>query len=614
MKPWKENGTAISSEEVNFLVYRYLQESGFAHSAFTFAYESQITKSSVAEAQVAPGMLITFLQKGLAYVGIEEHLNEDGSESRCDVDFSLLKAHVCGVRRNAVEGGGSGSGKKKRGADDDNDNDNNRRGAGAGGEGFHRGGREGATGGGGGGSAAGDRSHNDDHTGRETNGGADASGRVGGHGHKGAAAGAAAGGANMANTGEAMEVDTGEERGYGEENGGAGAAAAGGVAAGAVAANGEGAMGISIGDGLKGGPAGCDEIPDGDVAVLNNHHSEVFMCAWNPKYDLLASGSGDSTARIWQISPKLRGSKVAEEASRTSMVLKHSKEVGDKNKDVTTLEWNREGTLLATGSYDGVARIWSQDGALQHTLEAHEGPIFSLKWNDKGNFLLSGSSDKSAIVWDVARGDVQQQFRFHEAPTLDVDWKDDLTFATCSTDKAIHTCVIGEEYPRQTFTGHCDEVNAIKWDPSGTFLASCSDDYTAKIWKMGQTSCVHNLEEHDKEIYTIKWSPRPEKKLLLASASFDATVKLWDVHAGKVVSTLQRHQDPVYSVAFSPSGDYLVSGSFAGHLYIWSVKDGTLVKSYQGEGDIFEVAWNFREDRIAACFSTSTVCVMDWRM
>ncbi|CAN0548520.1 unnamed protein product, partial [Ectocarpus sp. 8 AP-2014] len=29
--------------------------------------------------------------------------------------------------------------------------------------------------------------------------------------------------------------------------------------------------------------------------------------------------------------------------------------------------------------------------------------------------------------------------------------------------------------------GHCDEVNAIKWDPSGTFLASCSDDYTAKV-------------------------------------------------------------------------------------------------------------------------------------
>lgn len=34
-------------------------------------------------------------------------------------------------------------------------------------------------------------------------------------------------------------------------------------------------------------------------------------------------------------------------------------------------------------------------------------------------------------------------------------------------------------------------------------------------------------------------------------------------------------------LVFKTAGDYLVSGSFAGHLYIWSVKDGTLVKSYQ---------------------------------
>jgi transducin (beta)-like 1 len=25
------------------------------------------------------------------------------------------------------------------------------------------------------------------------------------------------------------------------------------------------------------------------------------------------------------------------------------------------------------------------------------------------------------------------------------------------------------------------EVNAIKWDPTGSFLASCSDDWTAKV-------------------------------------------------------------------------------------------------------------------------------------
>lgn len=39
------------------------------------------------------------------------------------------------------------------------------------------------------------------------------------------------------------------------------------------------------------------EIPPSKATVLRGHESEVFICAWNPSTDLLASGSGDSTAR-----------------------------------------------------------------------------------------------------------------------------------------------------------------------------------------------------------------------------------------------------------------------------------------------------------------------------
>lgn len=128
------------------------------------------------------------------------------------------------------------------------------------------------------------------------------------------------------------------------------------------------------------------------------------------------------------------------------------------------------------------------------------------------------------------------------APTLDVDWRNHNTFATCSTDKRIHVCRIGEQKPIKTFTGHNDEVsehqqlmsckrkhvdmtasgcicqpfssrrhvsliqndagiayrpavapgrcrdcccvlqvNAIRWDPQSKLLASCSDDTTAKV-------------------------------------------------------------------------------------------------------------------------------------
>ena len=90
---------SVTSDEVNFLIYRYLQESGFSHSAFTFAYESLVTKSAVTAGDLPPGALISLLQKGLQYVEIEAHLNEDGSKRDCPDPFALLMPYT--VRKRA---------------------------------------------------------------------------------------------------------------------------------------------------------------------------------------------------------------------------------------------------------------------------------------------------------------------------------------------------------------------------------------------------------------------------------------------------------------------------------------------------------------------------------
>ncbi|KAG7280745.1 hypothetical protein CRUP_037675, partial [Coryphaenoides rupestris] len=358
------------------------------------------------------------------------------------------------------------------------------------------------------------------------------------------------------------------------------------------------------------------EIPQNKAMVLRGHESEVFICAWNPVSDLLASGSGDSTARIWNLSEN-------SSSSSTQLVLRHCIREGGQdvpsNKDVTSLDWNSEGTLLATGSYDGFARIWTKDGNLASTLGQHKGPIFALKWNKKGNFILSAGVDKTTIIWDAHTGEAKQQFPFHSAPALDVDWQSNNTFASCSTDMCIHVCKLGQDRPIKTFQGHTNEVNAIKWDPTGNLLASCSDDMTLKIWSMKQDACVHDLQAHSKEIYTIKWSPtgpgtnNPSANLMLASASFDSTVRLWDVERGICIHTLTKHQEPVYSVAFSPDGRHLASGSFDKCVHIWNTQTGALVHSYRGTGGIFEVCWNAAGDKVGASASDGSVCVLDLR-
>ncbi|KAF5942929.1 hypothetical protein HYC85_020571 [Camellia sinensis] len=55
------------------------------------------------------------------------------------------------------------------------------------------------------------------------------------------------------------------------------------------------------------------------------------------------------------------------------------------------------------------------------------------------------------------------------APTLDVDWRNNVSFATCSTDHMIYVCKVGENRPIKTFSGH--QVGSIrstmvKWIPT----------------------------------------------------------------------------------------------------------------------------------------------------
>lgn len=74
---------SISSDEVNYLVYRYLQESGFTHAAYTFGYESFIGKTSIARGvELPPGALVSFIQKGLQYLELEANLNEVRQSSK----------------------------------------------------------------------------------------------------------------------------------------------------------------------------------------------------------------------------------------------------------------------------------------------------------------------------------------------------------------------------------------------------------------------------------------------------------------------------------------------------------------------------------------------------
>lgn len=490
---------------------------GYVHAAFTFGYESQVVKSKIDGSQIPPGALLSFVQRGVNFVEIEESIADENKDvqgtSAMDGVTSLLEVHRCLCSHDF---------KPTRQAKQNNQTD-------------------------------------------------------------------------IAGGPTAMDVDEKEPANNVDKSGDK--------------------------NGKNGFAKPPVDIAEPEVLTLKGHTSEVFVCAWNPRTSVLASGSGDSTARVWPIPSSFPApSSASAAAAAQPLVLAHSQEKKDgtlmmrrKANDVTTLDWNTAGTMLATGSYDGCARIWTEHGELKHTLVMHKGPLFSLKWNRKGNYILTGSVDHTTAVWNSDTGKLVKQFTFHNAPTLDVDWKDDETFASCSTDKMIYICAIDSNYPVKTYEGHEDEINCLKFDPSGGLLASCSDDYTARIWSTKSSNMVHCLREHTREVYTMQWCPNVNRRLVLATASFDSMVKMWDVNTGRCIRTLASHTDPVYSLAYSPNGQFLASGSFDRCLNIWSTKDGSLVKRLRGPGGIFEVSWNPAGDKVSACYSSNAVCVVDLR-
>lgn len=94
------------------------------------------------------------------------------------------------------------------------------------------------------------------------------------------------------------------------------------------------------------------EFENSEVLILEGHSAEVFVSSWNPQKDhILATGSGDATARIWNVN------------TLNCMVLKHY--LSDERTagcGVTTIDWDPSGKYLATGSQNGKARIWDEEG------------------------------------------------------------------------------------------------------------------------------------------------------------------------------------------------------------------------------------------------------------
>lgn len=111
---------------------------------------------------------------------------------------------------------------------------------------------------------------------------------------------------------------------------------------------------------------------------LEGHSGEVNKIEWDPDGRYLASCSDDKTVRVWR----------PFENSMPFVLHGHT-------HHVYTIKWcPNHKKLLASGAFDYTVRIWDvQSQSCLFVLSKHSQPIYTICFSPKGNFFVSGGID-----------------------------------------------------------------------------------------------------------------------------------------------------------------------------------------------------------------------------
>ena len=291
--------------------------------------------------------------------------------------------------------------------------------------------------------------------------------------------------------------------------------------------------------------------PTPTCTTLTGHDDWVFSVAFSPDGVKLASGSADTTIKLWNVST--------------------GKCVGNLTGHddwVSSVAFSPDGEKLASGSFDNTIKLW--DVAARecvYTLTDHDDYVLSVAFSPEGEKLASGSADNTIKLWDVAARECIYTLTDHDDYVLSVAFSSDgEKLASGSADNTVKLWNVSTGNCVDNLADHDDWVRSVAFSSDDTLLASGSDDTTIKLWNVSTGKCVGNLTGHDDWVNSVAFNPFEEE--LLASGSDDTTIKLWDVATCQCMDTFTDHDGWVLSVAFSPKlvafspkGSLLASGS-----------------------------------------------------
>lgn len=285
---------------------------------------------------------------------------------------------------------------------------------------------------------------------------------------------------------------------------------------------------------------GPESLPSICFYTFLNSYLGVTVSDISEDSTLLAAGFGDSSIRVWTLTPnKLKAMKSAQ--------------------DLETIDKDADDVLYRM--------MDDRSGVEMRVLLGHSGPVTAVSFSPDHTYLISSSEDSTIRLWSLLTWTNVVCYKGHCFPIWDVKFSPHgYYFASCGHDRTARLWSTDSYQPLRVFTGHVSDVDCIQFHHNSNYVATGSSDRTVRLWDVLTGSCVRYMTGHKGRIYCLQFS---NDGRFLASAGADCKILIWDIAHGHLLAELAGHTDTIYSLCFSRETAILASGGIDNCIKLW---------------------------------------------
>lgn len=312
------------------------------------------------------------------------------------------------------------------------------------------------------------------------------------------------------------------------------------------------------------------QLPRGLFVQLKAHAKAITAVRWSPTHSsLLASGGMDCVAQVWDVWSSKPGS------GAVRSFASHSASIKD-------LQWSPDGCSLLTCGFDRTSRLHDLETGLETQVFKEDQYVNVIKFHPmQKELFLSGGSKGVLRLWDVRNGAVVQEYRKGQGQIMDADFnREGKHFVSASdiadrnsSDRTIIVWDFATQIPLshqvylEPYTCPC-----VRYHPfENVFAAQSHGNYIALFsghlpFRMNKHK---RFARHEVSGYRIQCSFSPDGEFLISGSS-DGRVYIYLYRSTKVLKELEAHAHVCTDVSYHPSmPSVLASGGWEGNVCIF---------------------------------------------